>query len=165
MTINYHLEFFTVPAAVTVLISLSPPTTNIVISAYIIGYLSWVATEYWMHRWLFHRHYRRDHWVHHLRPTAEEGTTPTWIAHVLLTLLLAGLIALFQRLIGAALGAGFLLGYLSYIVPHHLVHHSHHWLVQNSWWARRHRLHHKGVEANFNLLNPLGDLLFGTYRN
>lgn len=161
MAIDYYVEFFTVPMAVLVLALISPPLSNAALNAWIAGYLLWVLIEYWMHRWLFHRLFRKQHMVHHHRPLDPDGSPGTLLAHAALAAGVCLLEALFQRWIGSALAGGLLLGYSSYVYTHHLIHIG--WLSPNSGARKRHELHHRGVEKNYNLLNPLGDMLFGTY--
>jgi hypothetical protein len=155
------LEYITIPLTVLILLVLSPPLANVPISAWIAGYLAWVVVEWWMHAVLFHRVFRRQHWVHHLRPTDPRGAPPPAVAPLALGAVVGLTLATAGQYVGAALAGGFLLGYCTYIFTHHAIHAG--WLSPESKIAKRHLLHHRGVEKNFNLLNPLGDLIFGTY--
>jgi hypothetical protein len=49
---------------------------------------------------------------------------------------------------------------MTYIVTHHLIHNG----TLTGPIAQRHELHHKGWAFNYNLMCPLGDLVFGTYK-
>jgi fatty acid hydroxylase family protein len=157
MAIDYYVEFITVPLTALLLGVLSP--FNIVgFNELIAGYLLWVFIEWWMHAVLFHRTHRRRHWIHHLRPFDQAGSPGTWtVAHP--TLLGIALAGWFTNT--PALACGLVLGYGSYIFTHHAIHAR--WLPEHSSVRQRHELHHRGVEKNFNLLNPLGDLIMGTY--
>lgn len=161
MAIDYYVEFITVPVAVLVLALLSPPFDNVALDAWIVGYLAWVMIEYWMHRWLFHVKFRREHMIHHHRPFDPDGSPGTWYAQGALLAVTLAQLALLGQYLGCALAGGLLLGYWSYIGTHHVIHAG--WLKPSNGVRQRHDLHHRGVAKNYNLLNPLGDLIFGTY--
>lgn len=127
------------------------------------GALLMTFVEYAVHRWLFHRTYRREHWRHHMKP-AEYIGVPGWqtmIYFVIAYALAMGLGVSF----GTGLFVGVLAGYLMYIVSHDRFHHG----DPQSWtgyWARqahRHMLHHAGKETNFGVSSPLWDRILGTY--
>lgn len=162
MAITYYVEFITVPLAALVLAVLAPPFTNVSVSTWIAGYLLWVLIEYWMHRWLFHVRFRKAHWVHHRQPLAPHALSGlgTWAAQGALAGLTGALYGLGGTW-GLALAGGLLVGYCSYIGTHHLIHIE--WFSPGSIIRQRHELHHRGYEKNYNVLNPLGDLVFGTY--
>lgn len=125
------------------------------------GFLGWTAVEYGLHRWLFHRTFRRDHWVHHLEPESYVGVSPlkTWP-------LFGGLGLVLWLTCGAVAGslyAGFLLGYTTYIVVHWAMHHD---VIHSrgplGFLKRSHDRHHAGIEANYGVTSPLWDWVFGT---
>lgn len=127
------------------------------------GYLAWTGSEYVTHRFVFHNLYRREHWLHHIRPRANVGISPlyTIVAQVMLYGCLIGSMGL---AIGTGLFAGYTAGYLAYLTAHHWIHR---WTIPRGHWMRpaydRHVVHHKGKEVNFNVLWPLWDKLCGTY--
>lgn len=163
MAIRYYIEFITVPLAALVLLWFSPPTGNAAVSSLIAGYFLWVLVEYWMHRWLFHKVFRKAHAIHHARPFDLDGAPPFLVPFLFLGLATGVFWWLLGDLVGPALSAGFLIGYCTYIITHHLIHNG--TLGPDSPIRKRHDMHHRGwVAFNFNLLNPLGDLVFGTYR-
>jgi sterol desaturase/sphingolipid hydroxylase (fatty acid hydroxylase superfamily) len=66
---------------------------------------------------------------------------------------------------GSAMFAGFVFGYALYNDAHWCLH-AGHW-PRGRWFddvAQRHALHHHGEPVNYNVLLPVGDWLFGTYR-
>lgn len=156
MAIEYYVEFITVPALALLLACLtnwSGATTSELVA----GYLSWVWLEWWMHSYLFHRVYRKRHWKHHLHPFDQEGSPSTY--HVHLALAVLGCSAVYTGV--PAIACGLTLGYGTYIGIHHAIHAQ--WLPKASSIRLRHEMHHRGLEKNFNLLNPLGDMVMGTY--
>lgn len=161
--ILYWLDFFAVPLLMFGMLVQAPPTGGTAISFALSGYLMWVIFEYGMHRWLFHSPrspFWRPHITHHHRPFAEEGMPKPGVSLMALGLVAWAAELLLGRQLGYAWGLGFLAGYMTYIVTHHLVHNG---SIQGPI-ALRHALHHKGWHVNFNLMCPLGDLLFGTYK-
>lgn len=160
---RYYLEFITVPLAALVLLYFSAPIDNTVVGCTFLGYMIWVMVEYWMHRWLFHKMFSKAHAVHHARPFDPDGSPPTELAQALLAMSSLILVWSCGLHVGGALASGFLLGYCSYIYTHHLIHNGS--LKPTSLIRRRHEMHHRGwVGFNYNLLCPLGDLMFGTYQ-
>lgn len=161
--ILYWLDFVAVPAIILLFSTEALPFTNLSISFLLAGYVMWVFFEYFMHRVLFHHRrspYARAHHVHHRKPFDADGMPTPGLAVGVLAVV--GLLAL--ALLGAHLGAswavGFMVGYMTYIVTHHLVHNQ----TITGPIALRHELHHKGWAFNYNLMCPLGDLCFGTYK-
>lgn len=166
MAIRYYLEFVTVPAAILLLTALFPPFSTAQVSAVAVGYLVWVLAEYWMHRTFFHERrspFHAAHMIHHRLPLSEDGSPGTIKTHVLLALVIFWTFWTFGSFLGGPLLVGFALGYLSYIVTHHMIHAE--WLAESNPIRVRHELHHRGWAFNYNLLNPLGDLVFGTYKS
>jgi sterol desaturase/sphingolipid hydroxylase (fatty acid hydroxylase superfamily) len=127
------------------------------------GAALWTLAEYVLHRFVLHgvQPFKRWHGLHHARPLALIATP---------TLLTAALFALFvfapawwlaPSWQGAAVVLGVMLGYLAYIVTHHVVHHAHgggRWLRQHKRW---HALHHKaGSQACYGVSLALWDHVF-----
>lgn len=125
--------------------------------------VGWPLFEWWLHRELLHRWLRRAHWIHHVEPLGDTHILPL-VPDALLLVTLGIMTAVFGRQTGAAVFVGFGSGYATYYYGH--------WCMHVGWWpdggwlgeARsRHAVHHQGVEANYNVLVPLGDWMFGTY--
>lgn len=167
MTTNwrYWLDFLTMPIISLSCAALSPSDT-LAVGAAALGYFSWVLIEWWFHAKLLHRRYRRDHWVHHLRPadTTVNEALPATYTHAIAALAV-GTAYLLGAGYGLAFAGALVAGYASYIWGHHLMHHGYLRTTTPILGAavRRHNLHHRGVEANYNVLCPLGDLLMGTF--
>lgn len=159
----YWMDFAIVPAYAGALLYAASPLDAVAASALVIGYVAWVLFEYALHRWGFHGRrspFFRPHVVHHKHPFDPDGAPMPGVSIIALSVV--ALLAMWGlgSHIGAAASCGFYVGYVSYIVTHHAIHAG--WLTGPI--ARRHDLHHRGWHLNFNLLCPLGDLMFGTYR-
>jgi hypothetical protein len=110
----------------------------------LIGLISWTLIEYVLHRFVLHglQPFKRWHAAHHERPTALI-CAPTILSATLIALL----VFLPAMLLGdwwqaCALTLGLLVGYLTYAVTHHAIHH---WPAKHKWLKHRkraHALHH-----------------------
>jgi sterol desaturase/sphingolipid hydroxylase (fatty acid hydroxylase superfamily) len=131
--------------------------------AWVLGLCLWTYAEYWIHRRLLHRTYRREHWRHHLRPEAFDDTVPALASAGIQWFLL--LTAWAAGPFGLGVFAGIEAGYLAYIATHDRIHHG----PRRSRWVRAraavHDMHHAGVEANFGVVTNIVDRLHGTYRS
>lgn len=128
-------------------------------------FVVWPIFEWWFHRVFLHRVVPGQHHHHHVDPRGDLSVVPP-----IFDLVLAGLFLLMGAVlgwrVGGALFAGFVFGYGLYNDAH--------WCLHAGYWpasprfdavARRHRLHHEGKEVNYNVLLPIGDWLFRTYRS
>jgi sterol desaturase/sphingolipid hydroxylase (fatty acid hydroxylase superfamily) len=142
-----------------------------VLSAALLGAVTWSFLEYCLHRWMGHdRRYRRtpfgqEHTRHHV-----EGNyfAPTWKKLVLAAAVAAvvgGPAYLAMGVGGGAWVGGLLLAYGVYEVLHRREH-THPGFSAYGRWARRHHFHHHFVDGrtNHGVTSPLWDLVFGTYR-
>jgi sterol desaturase/sphingolipid hydroxylase (fatty acid hydroxylase superfamily) len=162
---NYYADFYLTPAMVLGSLALgalyATPSLAIVVAA-VAGYLAWTLSEYVIHRYVFHRMFRREHWMHHLRPRSDIGV-PTLYSVVAQLLLYGACIGSFGMAIGSGLFAGYGIGYMTYIFVHHAIHR---WRIGRDHFLRpafeRHAIHHRGKEVNFNVLWPIWDRLCGT---
>lgn len=130
-----------------------------------VGFVAWTLVEYWMHRVVLHRLTRREHWVHHIRPSAFVGVHPAVTGGIGLTALV-GAWGTFGVALGGALFCGVALGYVAYIALHDAIHHGQvadlgpH-LRRRAWC---HRVHHEsGKEVNFGVTTGFWDGVMGTY--
>src|SRR5690349_6111755 len=89
--LEYNIDFLVTLALFSAGVAL-PPFSLVNI---ILGILLWSLAEYAVHRFSFHRQFRRDHWAHHLEPRAYIGISGIYLGMVYAALLwpawLAGL--------------------------------------------------------------------------
>ncbi|WP_445222268.1 sterol desaturase family protein [Bradyrhizobium sp. Pa8] len=122
------------------------------------GFVLFTFTEYWVHRlplhaWLYHARHER----HHTHPR-EYVVFPIYYT--------PAVFALAFFVMPRAIFAGFVVGYVWFLVWHHLLHHA----DMNSLpapirrYALWHLAHHHDERCNFGITVPLWDFVFGTYR-
>lgn len=153
---EYKIDFVIVP----VLFAASIWSLSISLPQIILGVLIWSFAEYAVHRFVFHRYFRRDHWAHHLNSTAYIGISGIYVG------IAYGILLLLAWWTGLRLVyAGFMLGYFFYLTVHYVIHRPDHKLYRFfGGLARSHELHHKkGVEKNFGVSSPLWDWVFFTH--
>ena len=153
---TYFVDFLTTPALMAVSLLLGEWS----IALFVLGALLWSLLEYGLHRFSFHRHFRKDHWAHHVNPQDYIGISGLWIS------MLLGLLAtVAYHFHGAALFSGFACGYWWYLCIHYCIHQPGNmlcWLFPTL--VRNHEKHHqRGVEKNFGVTSPLWDYVLGTY--
>jgi sterol desaturase/sphingolipid hydroxylase (fatty acid hydroxylase superfamily) len=138
------------------------------------GYAFWTLAEYWIHRVIFHFEPDRGigarlHWmihgVHHDHPNDPLRLVMPPAASIPLAIVVVGSIFLIAgSLHGAAVAAGFLVGYLIYDEIHYALHHH----VPKSRLGKRlrelHMRHHfQDDEKGFGISAPYWDFVFRTY--
>jgi sterol desaturase/sphingolipid hydroxylase (fatty acid hydroxylase superfamily) len=117
----------------------------------LVGLVSWTLIEYVLHRFFLHgiQPFRHWHATHHERPTALI-CAPTLLSATLIVLLVfVPTMLLGDWWLACALTLGVLIGYLSYSVTHHAIHH---WPAKGRWLKRRkraHALHHHLRQRGF----------------
>lgn len=156
--VSYYTDFGLVPLFILfALFHIQNWTLNVL--AAICGVVVWTFLEYWIHRILFHRIFKREHWLHHKDP---EGyvAVPLWGTLVLHTLLLGSL-----GLYLPGLFIGLEAGYFAYILTHDRIHHGKRESPWLQWRARLHDAHHDGWESNFGVFISTWDMVFGTLRD
>lgn len=166
---SYYADWVTIPflgcVALISDVSYRGGLPFITMLMFALGFALWSFVEYAAHRWIFHRAYRKEHWIHHIRPKAYVGV-PAWQTGLLFLMALGGTTGGFGIDIGAGLFSGFCASYFLYIWAHDKFHHGA--TVPGSYWDRRrrsHDIHHaRGIEANFGVVSPVWDVLLGTYR-
>lgn len=159
----HRAEFITAPLFVAAGLWVAHPLGIAGVVACLFGFfVAWPLAEWWLHKDLMHRILRRAHWHHHTHPL-DDPPVPPFMPDVALAAIFAVLVAIGGWRVGGSLFAGFALGYGVYFYAH--------WCIHLGWWpmrgwfgdvVRRHDVHHSDIEANFNVLFPLGDWLFGT---
>lgn len=164
--LSYYADFFVMPALILAVSAAGLAGDGgvvLFVGGALAGGLSWTLTEYVIHRHLFHRlpFFLRAHDEHHRRPRARTGLS-SWHSLAVLVVLAAMLWFLLGPS-GLGFLAGFASGYLAYIVVHHAIHHRTIGPGHPLYAAKmRHLVHHKGVEANFGVVTPVWDHVFGT---
>lgn len=164
--VSYYADWVTIPILIyTALITdvSYHGLTYIAVLMGVLGFILWTFVEYALHRWVFHRAYRKQHWIHHIRPAAFVGV-PGWQTSLMLLLALGACWGSFGLDAGGGLFTGLAAGYGLYIWAHDLFHHGRVW--PGGYWARReedHKGHHAhGKEVNFGVVTPLWDVLLKT---
>jgi sterol desaturase/sphingolipid hydroxylase (fatty acid hydroxylase superfamily) len=166
---SYYVDWVTIPfLGLGTLIAdvLYHGLTVLALAMLVFGLVLWTFAEYATHRWLFHRVFRREHWIHHIRPSSYDGV-PAWQSNLIALLVLGGCIGSFGLDAGAGLFAGIAAGYVLYIWAHDRFHHFPHTFRSVYWQGqeRNHEMHHKrGIEANFGVVTPAWDMLLGTFQ-
>jgi sterol desaturase/sphingolipid hydroxylase (fatty acid hydroxylase superfamily) len=133
------------------------------------GLALWTVIEYALHRFVMHglQPFTRLHAEHHRRPTALIFTPTILSAMLIVTLVFLPSLVLLDNLWHAsALTLGVLVGYLSFSVTHHAVHH---WRADSAWLKQRkrwHALHHhtNGQSCCFGVTSAFWDHVFGSAR-
>lgn len=174
--VTYYADYAIFPAVavgLAVAAALSLPVTDLPYWGLTVlaGIALWPLAEYVLHRWVFHRvpPIKGMHEAHHKAGRALIGT-PWWISLPLVAavvLLPATLAAGFGY--GAGFTAGLMVGYTSYMVVHHGVHH---WSAEPGTildrLKRRHELHHRldirgdYDQGNYGVVTGFWDKVFGT---
>lgn len=131
------------------------------------GYLTWTFAEYMIHRYVFHRAMRKEHWMHHVRPVGY--VSAPW--YLTLSLHIALFCSAF--LLGwTGVFVGIEASYWVYIHTHDRIHHSGQvwirafdfpWGSWIAWRAALHDVHHRGIEVNFGIVHSWFDHLLGTH--
>ncbi len=140
------------------------------------GYAVWLLSEYLFHRHVLHKAFKREHWMHHIRPK-DMSVSNTYQLKQYFTLSIGWL---FAASVGAAtrsnevfslamfFASGFFAGYIAYRFHHHVLHHWSDERLQSSRWFKplhdAHEVHHLGGPVNFGVQTLLFDRLFGTHK-
>ncbi len=139
-----------------------------------IGYFLWTLTEYFGHRFLFHwemssplgaRLHFLIHGVHHEYPSDPLRLVMPLLLSAPIMLIAAAILLPLGGMLGVALLAGFVAGYLLYDMVHFYVHHAQPGARLGRYLKRAHMLHHfRDHGAFFGVSAPWLDSLFGTAR-
>jgi sterol desaturase/sphingolipid hydroxylase (fatty acid hydroxylase superfamily) len=134
--------------------------------ALLAGLFAWTFIEYAVHRWVYHRVplFETYHDAHHEAPEELVGAPSFFAIGVILALFFVPVLPA-GLLVASGFGCGVLLGYIAYMIVHHL---SHHLRPKPGSWlygARiRHMAHHFHREpGNYGIITPLWDHVFSTY--
>ncbi len=133
-----------------------------------LGLASWTLIEYALHRFVMHglQPFSRWHAEHHQRPTALI-CTPTILSTALIATLvfLPALVLSGNLWRASALTLGVLVGYLSFSITHHAIHH---WSADSAWLKQRKRWHVQhhtnGQSGCFGVTSTIWGHVFGSAR-
>lgn len=138
------------------------------------GWLVWSATEYAMHRFLFHLRPRGDasrvvlflvHGHHHAFPEDRTRLVATLPQSASVFALLGWSFRAWSHGHSWALLAGAMVGYLAYEAVHWTAHHGAPERRLGRWLRNHHlRHHHEAPTARFGIGSPLWDWVLGTAR-
>jgi sterol desaturase/sphingolipid hydroxylase (fatty acid hydroxylase superfamily) len=160
---SYFVDFAAGIAIGITMFVMADPDLAFAVAFVIALFIIWPIFEWWMHKRLLHGRFRREHWRHHRHPGSDDDVVfPLWLTVAAQLVIVTAAVAVFGWSIGAGAAAGLAFGYGSYTISHWFIH-SGRRRGPLAPVGRRHDLHHEGMEVNFNLLNPIGDILFGTY--
>ncbi len=145
-----------------------------VIALFFLGWFTWTITEYVVHRFLYHtetdkawlrRIQDRGHWIHHRHPKDPYCLAMPPIFSIFLAAALLGLFYLILRENAFPFYAGFLFGYLVYL----LFHWAQHALPKrkvpkffHELWDHHVIHHYKDPNVNFGVSTIFWDRIFGT---
>lgn len=171
----YYADFvfyaMTSLALAVLLMIAGPQAQRLLISAYaLIGLGSWTFIEYMLHRFVLHGlpPFSQWHAAHHSRPTALICAPTIFSASLIMALIFIPALLLVGFWLAVAFTFGVLVGYLTYAVVHHAIHH---WHVDSAWLKRRkhcHALHHAAHGSSAKILSHYGvtsgfwDYVFGS---
>lgn len=128
---------------------------------------------YELHAVSHHGLFGADETYHAQDEHMKEHVTFVFRDYVLLTLANLPVYLGAELLLGAPIAAGCLLATLAYLQAFNSLHWAWHvpsdtWLQRTRlfrWMKERHRLHHGRPDNNFNLVLPIADLVFRTFRS
>jgi sterol desaturase/sphingolipid hydroxylase (fatty acid hydroxylase superfamily) len=128
----------------------------------VLGLFGWTFVEYAIHRWLFHGILAPQHALHHAAPTAYIGA-PNYVSIGSYGAVAIVLALFLPLLVVAELSIGMIVGYLTYLRMHDLVHHEQGIMpVALDMFRRHHEFHHRAAGFNFGITTRLWDHLLGT---
>jgi sterol desaturase/sphingolipid hydroxylase (fatty acid hydroxylase superfamily) len=168
--LSYFADFVACPVAfvallLTTLWSGRPHAAAIWGAAFICGLMAWSFVEYAIHRWIYHHapFIRTLHDRHHLDPRSYEGS-PAFLSVFFVFLFVYAPLAYIGPAVASGATAGMLIGYLAYMVVHHIDHHYPAVGTGYLYRARKaHARHHYArQEGNYGVTTLFWDRCFGT---
>ena len=146
--------------------------TLIVLSALLLGAITWTFLEYVLHRWLGHdartrpNPFAAEHVRHH---SQGDYFAPAWKKVLTAALVSAVLAGPSLALAGPLAGWSFVTGFIAMYVAYEVVHrrdHTHPGVGSYPRFLRRHHFYHHFTDPDFNhgVTTPVWDWVFGTLR-
>lgn len=138
---------------------------------FFLGVLSWTFVEYLMHRFLYHK--IKDatfnsgfqylfHGVHHKYPTDESRLVLPVVPSLLIASLFFGLFYLIMGAFAFVFASGFLIGYITYMNIHYIIHKSSPSHRFRFWWVHHNTHHYEQHDRAFGVTSPIWDYIFAT---
>lgn len=144
---------------------------GIILFQFTLGFFSWTLAEYLMHRFLYHRPDDATydtgiqyifHGIHHYFPNDNSRTVLPPIPSLVIASIFFGVFYLIIGKYAFTFGAGFMIGYSSYMTLHYMIHKKRtpkKW----SWWWNFHNIHHyQQHDRAFGVTSPIWDIIFRT---
>jgi sterol desaturase/sphingolipid hydroxylase (fatty acid hydroxylase superfamily) len=166
----YFGDFVASPIAIIVLATVAlagrdMAAVGLWVLALLAGIGAWTLVEYAVHRWLYHRvaFFETFHDAHHADPRALIGTPSFVSVGIVLGIFFAPLLAV-GLVAASGFASGALLGYIGYMLVHHVSHHVEPRPGTLLYQARiRHMAHHyHGTPGNYGVTTSLWDRVFAT---
>ncbi len=141
---------------------------------FVLGWLTWSLTEYWVHRIVYHIHTKNKlllkiqhlgHGIHHQYPTDPERLAMPPLPAIALISVFFGVFYLIMGWYAFAFFPGFLIGYMLYIALHYAQHRfkAPKFKPLNRLWKFHAQHHYKFPETKaFGVSTRLWDWVFGT---
>lgn len=135
------------------------------ILAVLVGLGAWTLVEYVVHRWIYHcvPFFEKFHDAHHLDPGALVGAPSFFGVAIILGFFFAPLLAI-GLVVASGFASGMLVGYIGYMLVHHLSHHTEPRPGTLLYQARiRHMVHHYHAKpCNYGVTTSFWDRVFST---
>jgi sterol desaturase/sphingolipid hydroxylase (fatty acid hydroxylase superfamily) len=133
--------------------------------ALLAGLGTWTLVEYAVHRWVYHRvpFFKRLHDAHHANPRALIGAPSFFSFGIVFGVFFAPFVVV-GLLAASGFASGALLGYIGYMLVHHLSHHVEPKMGTLLYQARiRHMAHHyQSRPGNYGVTTSFWDWLLAT---
>ena len=156
---SYYADFVLVPGTI---IAVSAMAFGATVILFLSGIAAWTLTEYILHRFLFHGAMRQQHGMHHRDQAAYIGAQGGFFLAIVVPLYVAMAWGIGVA-VATATTAGYLIGYLAYLLIHDAMHHSD--IYPGNWLyaqMQRHVGHHKNARSNFGVSTDFWDRVFFT---
>lgn len=138
---------------------------------FIAGYLTWTLGEYVLHRFIYHKIKDASyddglqyvfHGIHHQYPSDNDRIILPPVPGLLIAAGFLGLYYLIMGKVAFPFSAGFLMGYLTYISIHWMVHSKPISKRLPFWWNHHNIHHYQQHDKAFGVTTPIWDMVFGT---
>jgi sterol desaturase/sphingolipid hydroxylase (fatty acid hydroxylase superfamily) len=166
----YFGDFLASPIAIIVLAAVALAgrdieTAGLWVLALLVGVGAWTLVEYVVHRWVYHRvaFFEKFHDAHHADPRALIGAPSFFSVGVVLGVFFVPLLAV-GLVPASGFASGALLGYIGYMMVHHVSHHVEPKPGSLLYRARiRHMAHHyHATPGNYGVTTSFWDRVFST---